>query len=121
MVFENLDEDKAKELYDKFILEGMSEDDAFNEVYSIECNLDNIKDFFDIKVGDVVIVYDNYAEHRLLVEAVEHDDDFVTETNPDGMHCYGRDLEYWNDELQDYEDDDYVTHIWVDNFIGFWE
>lgn len=39
-VFENLGEAKAKELYDKFIAEGMSEDDAFNEVYSIECNMD---------------------------------------------------------------------------------
>ena len=40
MVFENLGEEKARELYNKFITEGMSEDDAFNEVYSIECNMD---------------------------------------------------------------------------------
>ena len=40
MVFENLGEEKAKELYEKFIAEGMSKDDAFNEVYSIECNID---------------------------------------------------------------------------------
>lgn len=40
MVFRNLGEEKAKELYDKFIAEGMSEDDAYNEVYSIECNMD---------------------------------------------------------------------------------
>ena len=40
MVFENLGEEKAMELYNKFIAEGMSEDDAFNEVYSIECNMD---------------------------------------------------------------------------------
>jgi len=39
-VFENLSEEKAKELYDKFIAQGMSEDDAFSEVYSIECNMD---------------------------------------------------------------------------------
>lgn len=39
-VFENLGEAKAKELYDKFIAEGMSDDDAFGEVYSIECNMD---------------------------------------------------------------------------------
>ena len=39
-VFENLKDEKAKELYDKFIAEGMSEDDAFNEVYSIEYNMD---------------------------------------------------------------------------------
>lgn len=39
-VFENLGEAKAKELYDKFIAEGMSKDDAYSEVYSIECNMD---------------------------------------------------------------------------------
>ena len=39
-VFRNLGEEKAKELYDKFVAEGMSEDDAYNEVYSIECNMD---------------------------------------------------------------------------------
>ena len=40
MVFKNLGEEKAKELYNKFIEQGMNEDDAFNEVYSIECNMD---------------------------------------------------------------------------------
>ena len=40
MVFKNLGEDKAKELYDKFISEGMSKDDAFDEVYAIECSMD---------------------------------------------------------------------------------
>lgn len=40
-VFENLGEEKAIELYNKFIASGMNEDDAFGEVYSIECNMDN--------------------------------------------------------------------------------
>lgn len=40
MVFKNLGEEKAKELFDKFIAEGMSKDDAFNEIYSIECSMD---------------------------------------------------------------------------------
>lgn len=40
-VFENLGEAKAKELYGKFRAEGMSEDEAFSEVYSVECNLDH--------------------------------------------------------------------------------
>ena len=43
-VFENLGEEKAKELYDKLIAQGYSEDDAFGEVYSIECNMDNEND-----------------------------------------------------------------------------
>lgn len=39
-VFENLGEEKAKEIYDELIKKGYSKDDAFSEVYSIECNLD---------------------------------------------------------------------------------
>lgn len=39
-VFNNLGEERAKKLYDEFIAKGMSEDEAFDEVYSIECNMD---------------------------------------------------------------------------------
>lgn len=39
-VFENLGEEKAKELYNEFIAKGMDKDEAFIEVYSIECNMD---------------------------------------------------------------------------------
>ncbi len=39
-VFKNLGEEKAKELYNEFVAKGMSEDEAFDEVYSIECNMD---------------------------------------------------------------------------------
>ena len=39
-VFENLGEEKAKEMIDELIAKGYSEDDAFTEVYSIECNMD---------------------------------------------------------------------------------
>ena len=39
-VFENLGEDKAREMVDELIAKGYSEDDAFGEVYSIECNMD---------------------------------------------------------------------------------
>ena len=39
-VFENIGEERAKELYNKFIADGMSEDEAFDEVYAIECNMD---------------------------------------------------------------------------------
>ena len=41
MVFENLSEEKAIEMIKEFIKNGLSEDDAYMEVYSIECNLDN--------------------------------------------------------------------------------
>lgn len=40
MVFENLGETKASEMINDLIKQGMSEDDAFTEVYSIDCNMD---------------------------------------------------------------------------------
>lgn len=40
-VFENLGEEKARKMVDELIKKGYSEDDAFSEVYSIECNMDN--------------------------------------------------------------------------------
>ena len=81
------------------------------------------KGFLDIQVGDVVIVYDeynhDYIEHYLEVDTIEYDDEHATETNPKGMHCFGRDLDDWNEELQDYDTDDYITHVWESNFVGF--
>lgn len=40
-VFTNLGLAKAMELYNQFISQGMTEDDAFSEVYAIECAADN--------------------------------------------------------------------------------
>lgn len=40
MVFENLGEERAKELYNRFIADGMNKDDAFDKVYAIECDMD---------------------------------------------------------------------------------
>lgn len=39
-IFINLGEEKAKKMIDELILIGYSEDDAFTEVYSIECSMD---------------------------------------------------------------------------------
>lgn len=39
-VFNNLSEEKAKAMYDDLIAQGFTEDDAFTEVYSVECNAD---------------------------------------------------------------------------------
>ena len=39
-VFENLGTKKAEELFNELKAKGMSDDDAFGEVYSIECNMD---------------------------------------------------------------------------------
>lgn len=39
-IFRNLGEKKAEEMYNKYIEQGMSDEDAWLEVYSAECNLD---------------------------------------------------------------------------------
>ena len=72
------------------------------------------KKFLDIKVGDKVIVWDEYShdynEHILQVDSIEYHEDWITETNPKGMHCFGTDLqeEEWGD--------DYITQVNEGNF-----
>lgn len=77
-----------------------------------------MRTFKDIKVGDIVIVYDEYShdynEHIIEVESIEYDKENVTEDNPDGMVCYGTDLEEeWGD--------DYTTVVTVRNFVSIAE
>ena len=75
--------------------------------------------FLDIEIGDIVVVYDEYAHdfltHILKVDSVEFGDDFITEDNPDGIHFFGTDLqeEEWGD--------DYITQIHEGNFLRFIE
>ena len=45
----------------------------------------------------------------------------MTETNPKGMVCYGKDLSFWDEEQQDYDGDDYITNVTESNFIRFKE
>ena len=75
------------------------------------------KDFLDIQVGDKVIVYDEYShdynEHVLRVDVIEWDKEYITETNPQGMHCYGTDLE------EEEWGDDYITQVTESNFCRF--
>ena len=72
------------------------------------------KKFLDIKVGDKVIVYDEYShdynKHILKVDSIEYDKDWITETNPKGMHCFGTDLQ------EDEWGDDYITQVHEGNF-----
>ena len=73
--------------------------------------------FLDIQVGDKVIVYDEYShdycEHILRVDVIEWDKEYITETNPQGMHCYGTDLE------EEEWGDDYITQVTEGNFCRF--
>jgi len=47
-IFENLGEEKAKELFKRFKAKGMSDEDVCNELYSIECSLDTSD-----KIGEI--------------------------------------------------------------------
>lgn len=84
-----------------------------------------VKDFLDIEVGDDIIVYDeynhDYEEHHIKIESIEYDKENVTETNPKGMVCYGKDLSFWDEEQQDYDGDNYITNVTESNFIRFKE
>ena len=72
------------------------------------------KNFLNIKVGDKVIVHDEYShdyvEHIIRVESIEYHEDWITETNPKGMHCFGTDLQ------EDEYGDDYITQVYEGNF-----
>ena len=48
-IFENLGEEKAKELFKRFKAKGMSDDDAYNELYRIECSLDTPDEIGEIE------------------------------------------------------------------------
>jgi hypothetical protein len=77
------------------------------------------KIFLDIKIGDKILVFDEYSHdcdmHILQVESIEQDKEFATENNPNGLHFYGKDLdeEDWGD--------DYITHCHEGNFLGFYK
>ena len=74
-----------------------------------------MKTFKDIKVGDIVIACDEYShdynEHVIQIGSIEYDAEYATENNPDGMICYGTDLdeEEWGD--------DYITFVHEGNFV----
>ena len=76
--------------------------------------------FTDIKVGDHVICYDEYShdydEHELVIKSIEYEPEYVTETNPKGMLCYGDDLSCM-DETGEYWTDDYITRVDEGNFV----
>ena len=81
-----------------------------------------MKTFLDIKIGDIVVVYDKYGhdyeEHRVKVDHIEFDKGFINgEYNPKGMRCYGIDLDFWNEETQEYNTDEYISVVTEGNFV----
>lgn len=76
----------------------------------------DMRTFKDIKVGDIVVAYDEYShdynEHLIKIDSIEYDKEYVTETNSSGMICYGTDLE------EEEWGDDYITFIHEGNFVS---
>ena len=67
----------------------------------------------DAKEGDVIIVFDplqhDYEEREFLVESVEEEDGEVK--------LYGKDLSRWNEEVGDYDSDDYLGVVDSPSFL----
>ena len=79
----------------------------------------------DVKVGDVVICYDEYShdgeQHEFRVTSIEKDPLNATEGDAEGIRCYGDDLSSMIDG--EYVDDEYIGYVHIGNFIGIkdWE
>ena len=73
------------------------------------------KGYLDIKIGDIVVAYDEYSRdlnvHFLKVESIEEDKEYVTKTNPNGRVLYGTDME------EEGWEDDYITMVHEGSFI----
>lgn len=71
--------------------------------------------FLDIHIGDKVIAFDeyshDYAEHILRIDNIENDEEYITDTNPNGVVFYGTDLE------EEEWGDDYITFVHEGNFV----
>lgn len=80
------------------------------------------KGFLDIKIGDKVVCFDKYShdydEHILVIDSIEDDKEYSTETNPLGRRFFGTDQDYV-DENGDFEDGDYnyLTVVDETNFV----
>ena len=81
-----------------------------------------MKTFKDIKVGDIVIVYNEYShdyeEHKIKIDSIEYSKEYINKKyNPKGMRFYGIYLSLWDREIQDYINDDYISVVTEGNFV----
>ena len=73
------------------------------------------RDFLEVKVGDIVVCYDeynhDYVEHKVKITSIEEDEEYATKTNPKGRVLYGDDLTYADD------DELMVCVVYESNFV----
>lgn len=81
-----------------------------------------MKNFFDLKVGDRVICLDEYSGgtnyHELIIDSIEDDEAYATESNPSGRRYFGTDQDYINDNGEFEEgDNEYLTIVTEGNYL----
>ena len=81
-----------------------------------------MKTFKDIKVGDIVIVYNEYShdyeEHKIKIDSIEYSHEYFNkEYKPKCMGFYGIYLSLCDREIQDYINDDYISVVTEENFV----
>lgn len=100
------------------IPEGMTDEDEISDYLSdvtgfCHKGFSLRRDFSDVKPGDKIICFDEYShdyeEREFLVESVEIDKE-------EGVVAYGKDLDYHEDES-----DDYIGRVCKSNFVGYEE
>ena len=79
-----------------------------------------MNNFLNLKVGDIVVAYDDYSshdynEHIIKIDSVERDKENATPTNPDGITYYGTDFE------EEKWGDDYLTVVTEGNFVRMYK
>lgn len=80
------------------------------------------KNFLDLKVGDKVVCLDEYSGgtsyHELVINEIEDDSEYATETNPTGRRYFGTDQAYLDENGNfDEGDNEYLTIVDEGNYL----
>ena len=85
-----------------------------------------MRDFLDLKVGDRVLCLDEYSGgtsyHELIIDSIEDDPDYATESNPLGRRYFGTDQDYLDENGEFYAgDNEYLTVVDEATFVNIVE
>lgn len=81
-----------------------------------------MKNFLDLKVGDRVKCLDEYSGganyHELIIDSIENDKEYATESNSSGRRYFGTDQDYINANGEFEEgDNEYLTIVTEGNYL----
>lgn len=84
--------------------------------------VNSLRHFLDLKVGDRVVCLDEYSGgasyHELVIDSVEDDDEYATESNPSGRRYFGTDQDYLDENGKFEEgDNEYLAVVTEGNFV----